>query len=909
MSSIFRRADTSKPTKINHAQINQSVLGYALPVVMGKGKVQQSLLWMDGFAFKKIKVNNGSSGGKGVGGGGKGGGTQYVYSADLIAALCNGPVTGVGDVWSNQSWLSNTNAAETWTIVSGSDPIYTPTNSGNMAVDLGVSINTSFSASYSDLGAGSPTTLAGSDFVAFRRVAFGITPNSGEYSIDGSNRFHFAPGDAGKTVKIQYSFSLGNVKEQQIDIIPNPSHTITIGTGTPPFSSDGGVIYYTGPNAGHAFTRVTSITGAGQYTLSVSSGIATYGFYSGDIGAEVLITYHVNNSAALPQGTPTSLSFTLFEGAMGQAPWATLGTTFPGANLGYTGIAYVTYGPMDLGYSGQIQQNVFEVMTADAYGGGIPDCSPVQCIYQVLTNPVWGLGAGAVPFPTSAIDNSPAGTWGKKTSSTARMADSTAWSWFAANGFFISPVIDKQDSAASLISRWLEAGACASFMSEGLFKLAPFGDTSTAGNGATWIAPSSFAAALDDTCFLKTGKNQDPVKISTPTDTMSAWNVCQVQWNNRANQYAPEVTPESDEAAINRYGKRIEDPQTWEFITTLPSATFAASMRVKRNVYQRNVYEFSLPYTYSYLEPMDVVAITTSSVWAAGVNNGNLALVNQPVRITKIVDNPGKEGLVITAEDRPFGVNQPTIYNKDLAAGQAYPNIFADPGNTEVVIFEAPSRLTGFQGNEIWIGACGSSADWGSCNVHVSQDGTTYEQIGEIKIPARLGVLASNLASGSDPDTTHSLVVNMVENSAALAAGTSADADIDNTLCFLGGELLSYSACSVTGQDQVTMDTYIRRGRKGSSILSHVAGELFVRLDDAIFKYTYDPAWAGKTVHFKFQSVNTFNNGAQDLSTVSAVSFTIPGQNPGTIDASSGLIIHSSSPFVGAGPLGWAPSA
>jgi hypothetical protein len=63
-----------------------------------------------------------------------------------------------------------------------------------------------------------------------------------------------------------------------------------------------------------------------------------------------------------------------------------------------------------------------------------------------------------------------------------------------------------------------------------------------------------------------------------------------------------------------------------------------------------------------------------------------------------------------------------------------------------------------------------------------------------------------------------------------------------------------------------------------------------MRLDGSVFKYTYDPSWAGKTVHLKFQSVNAYGNSAQDLSTLNAVSFTIPGDNPGTVDASTGLV-------------------
>jgi hypothetical protein len=108
----------------------------------------------------------------------------------------------------------------------------------------------------------------------------------------------------------------------------------------------------------------------------------------------------------------------------------------------------------------------------------------------------------------------------------------------------------------------------------------------------------------------------------------------------------------------------------------------------------------------------------------------------------------------------------------------------------------------------------------------------------------------------------------------------------------------------------------------GTSITTHAVGSLFMRLDSTIFKYTYDPTWAGKTLYFKFQSVNSFGNMAQDISTLTAVSFVVPGKNPGTIDASSGLVINAGpghrivpTPLpihifgYGAGPLGWTPIA
>ena len=927
MAALFQRPNG--PTRINQAQINQSVLGYCVAVVMGRGKLQQTILWLDGFQSS----NAPSSGGKGSGGKD---GNQLMYSADVIAGLCpGGPngLLGIGDVWCGQSWLRNTETDESYSIT-GSTPSYTPSYSAQMTGDKGVAFIVPTSGSYTDLGAPTPTTVSGNSLVPLQRVPYNASsPNalsSGTFSVSPSNSYYFSPADAGQTVQLYYTFSLSTISRQQNALIPS-GLKIEI-DGNMPFVADSGVVYYstgsTNPNNGKQLQRVygtPTVAGTysvdnGDYDVSGSppnetvtvNRPASYTFAPGDLNQEVQISFQLDNSQNIPAGTQTSLSFMLIGGTPGQETWALLDSNYPGAALGYTNIALAVFSPMDLGYGAQIQQNVYEVLTADAWGGGISDCNPVQCIMQVLSNPVWGLGAGAFPFPLSAIDNGEYGTWGSGNAGSSGnganamatraslprpiggpsprllVTENTATAWFAANNFFISPVIDRQDTAASLIGRWLEAGMCAAFMSEGLMKLVAYGDTTTSNNGATWTAPAAFDAQLDDTCFVKKGKGQDPVKISS-SPWQDAYNTVQVSWNNRGNQYAPEITPESDKAAILRYGSRIEDPQAWDFITTLAAATFAASMRVKRNVYTRNTYEFSLPFRFGYLEPMGIVSVTANSAWNSTTNN-TLQLVNRPVRITKMVDNP--DGTYdVTCEDYVWGVQQPSIFSKTTAMAVAQANQFADPGNTQAVVFEATSRLTQYAGNQMWIGANGADENWGGCNVWASMDGDKYTQLGTIEGQARLGTLAAALPTGSDPDTADSLVVNLVPGSAGLESGTQADADQGNTLCYVDGELIAYSACAITGTDQYTAGTYLRRGQMGSSIGAHAAGSNFMRLDTAVLKYTYDPSWYGKTVYLKFQSFNRFGNSAQDMSTLTPVMFTVPGQNPGAFSASSGAVL------------------
>lgn len=1018
--SIFGGSAKS-PTRINNVQMTQSSLGRCVPSAMGQVRIHQSLIWQDGLTSTAV-----SQGGKGGGKGSSG----VDYAADTVAALCNGVVEGVTNVWLGQSWLSNMSGTDSISIPASL--VYATPNAAVLSADNGIVFATTYNNTYTDFGAPAATILSGTDYAPLTKVPYvaGQTLATGTYSVnpasigtftltacaaasggntvytgtitggtapytsggsnayigfvfivtgfqnaanngtytctastagtltlnnaggvaetyagtaaDSGNTYHFASADAGQSAVVSYQLSLQNFFNQETDMIP-ANGVVSVGGGYYP-TVDGGTfgrppVYTSGANQGQAFKLVSTPTAAGQYSYSTpgvgqSMGGANYTFYvgaGGDLGQSVLITWQYQNLGAVTGKSNTLLNFELANGNFAQPvnPYLLSGDTaqffgttltepsFPGAALGYSNTAYLLYYPMSLGESGTVPDITVEIKTPDSYGGvyssgpsqgkAIVDCNPVTCIMQVLTNPVWGLGNSMIPFPASAIDNGSVGTWGGPAGTPGtRVSGSTAWNWFASNSFFISPLLDDQDSASSIIEKWLEAGQCAAFMSEGVLKLTPYGTQSTAGNGCTWVAPQAAVAAFDDTCFISKD-GEDPVKI-TRTPYADAYNEVQVNFYNRNAQYSNELIQEFDQASINRWGLRLEDPQDWNFIHTLDAATFAANMRVKRSVNVRNNYTFTVPFIYSYVECMDIVTISTTSSWAAGLNNINLGVVNLPVRVIKVVDDP-EAGIELTCEDSLFSAGIPVLYNKQISSGDPVVNAYTAPGNTIAVMFEAPSRLSGYTGNEIWIGACGTTDQWGGCQIWASQDGTKYANIGEITAQARIGTLASTFAAGSDPDTADNLVVNMVENTGGLDAGTSADADMGNTLCFVDGEIIAYSACALSGQNQYTMGTYIRRGLKNSPIESHLSGSLFLRLDTSIFKYKYDSTWAGQTIYLKFASFNIFNQMNQPLSTLTPVTFVVPGLGPGTIDQASGLIIAANTFNQGAGPENTTPVA
>jgi hypothetical protein len=125
---------------------------------------------------------------------------------------------------------------------------------------------------------------------------------------------------------------------------------------------------------------------------------------------------------------------------------------------------------------------------------------------------------------------------------------------------------------------------------------------------------------------------------------------------------------------------------------------------------------------------------------------------------------------------------------------------------------------------------------------------------------------------GANPDTTNTLAVNLAESQGQLISGTSSDAQNAVTLCYCGGELLSYQTAALTSGYAYNLTT-LYRGLYGTSAASHASGAQFARLDQSTFKYQLPSGYIGVTLYFKFQSFNIFGLQPQDLSTCTAYTF------------------------------------
>src|SRR5262245_56905574 len=84
------------------------------------------------------------------------------------------------------------------------------------------------------------------------------------------------------------------VSQNEAAVVPaSPAYTVTVANAAN-YSDDLGVYYASGANAGNRFTRVTTPSAAGQYSINPATGI--YTFAAADAGAALLISYLFNGT-------------------------------------------------------------------------------------------------------------------------------------------------------------------------------------------------------------------------------------------------------------------------------------------------------------------------------------------------------------------------------------------------------------------------------------------------------------------------------------------------------------------------------------------------------------------------------------------------------------------------------------
>lgn len=567
----------------------------------------------------------------------------------------------------------------------------------------------------------------------------------------------------------------------------------------------------------------------------------------------------------------SSLGLTFSNGDDPQSPWSYLTAKHPEAALSYPGTVWVAKANYDLGTSASLPQHSFETKALrwNTQIGGSGDADPALCVYDLLTLPTGGCG-----FPVSLIDTASLLS-GPDAPTTG---DSAFQTYCQAMSFGISPALTTQEQAIDVLDRWGKILNTAVVWNGAVLKFIPYALETITGNGVTYVPPNPVTSSiytLTDADYISGGGSggdgQDPI-IITRRNPQDQKNRLQMEILNREKEYNAVPVEWVDQALVDQFGNRQDAVFNAHEVCDMAMATSLVALMGQRNAYRGgNTYKFSVGPAFCLVEPMDTLTLVDPVL---GV------MIVQVDRIEEDEENnfsiEASQLLQGSTDTTGFAPPDQTPTGNDTGVAA---------GNVNTPVFIEPTSLLAGSEAQVWAAVSGVDTDhWGGCLVWVSQDNATYAQIGEITEPARMGVstTALPLYAGANPDTTDSLGVNLTMSAGELISVSAGDAATYATLCYLGGEFISYQDALLTSTYHYTLGTKLYRGLYGTAAAAHLSGVDFVRVDDTIFKYVLPPQYIGKTLYFKFQSYNIFGGALQDLSTCTAYTYTPSGAGFGT---------------------------
>lgn len=546
------------------------------------------------------------------------------------------------------------------------------------------------------------------------------------------------------------------------------------------------------------------------YTVAVILGLCE-GPISG-IG-KVWIGKNVHNYPA------DDVQLTLFDGKENQQPWAYTQGKHPDKALPYPGLAYMA-GVIDLGDSGSMPSYNFEVKGRLLETGDGIDVNPADYIRYVLDK------IGKKDMQIIGLDNY------RKYCKEADLLIS-------------SPPDEDAKAAREVVNEIAKLTNAYVFWSNDKLKIVPLADRPV----GSWAPDKTGIIDLTADDFLP--QSGGALVTYKRKDSSAIYNQFPVEFINRANGYEKESVSYEFTEDIKNYGVRAASVTNAHYIYTKERAVKIAEQLARNNKYERTQYTFKLDWSLCRLEVGDLVRLTDE----------NSGIYEQVAVINGITE--GTDGcLTVTAISRAPGDYPAAKYNVH-ANDRPYIDYNKTAPDTVPVIFQPPADLTA-DGLELWIAAKGKDDGWGGCTVYVSDDNTNYRTVGQIAGSARCGKLINNITKDSTD-----IIVSCNDQ---LISGTKQDAERKNTLCWIGGECLSYVTATLLSTGHYKLSGCIR-SQYNTTPAAHSAGTDFVRLDNAVLHLDFAKDDIGKKIYIKFCSYNIFGAGNQDLSEVRAYEY------------------------------------
>ena len=529
-----------------------------------------------------------------------------------------------------------------------------------------------------------------------------------------------------------------------------------------------------------------------------------------------------------------SIQLTLFNGAIAQAPWPYMTSKHPDKALPYSGLAYMA-GVVDLGDRGSLPQYNFEVYGKLRDTGDGTDVNPADYIEHVLQS----VGADV---QIEGIENFRA--YCK-----------------AADILISTPPEQKSAKAQQIINDIAEITNSLVFWSTDRLKIVPLADKPI----GTWTPANQIQYNLTADDFIAGTDGQ--LILYKRKDTSEAYNEATVEFINRANSYEKETVSFEVVADVQKNGLKPASKKSAHYLYTKARAQYYAEQLAMKRLYAKTQYTFRLDWAFCTLEVGDLVTLTDEA-----------CQLNKQIVVITAVNEAADGQLEFTAEGKPAGTYAPARYDVHENERPFIDYNQEAPSVNDVAIFQTVGDVGG---NNVFIGV-NAPAGWGGCSVWLSDNNQNYSRIGSITQQARMG--RTRLAFN---ETASACEVTL--NQGMLKGGTHIDAERANTLCWVNGEALSYEGANMALNNQFSL-TGLVRGQYGTNAISHNAGERFIRVDEALFRYPYRKEDIGKTIYLKFTSSNIFGSNEQELDEVQAYQYTL---TPYFIPEVTGLTLYT----------------
>lgn len=494
----------------------------------------------------------------------------------------------------------------------------------------------------------------------------------------------------------------------------------------------------------------------------------------------------------------------------------------------------------------------------------VNDAKPASVIPDFLTNVDYGAGV-------------PSGYLADLTQGGAAGAYST---YCTAMGFKVAPVFkdakganehlrDILDATNSEVIRTPSAGGVMQI------QVIPYGDVAVSANGASYSPVLTIQAALTDDDYLgvidatSAPTGTDPIQITrnSPGDT---YNTVPVSFCDRMAGYNVSTLsiPEPTDAALN--GTRKASAKSMPMVVLRTHAQVLSAILGQAQVFKKNRFKFQVGWRFARLEPMDLITIQ-SNIMGLGTTTVRIISVTWPDESSE------DQGLTIEAESNPIGWAHATV-QAPLSTGGTTTNTQIDPGATYApVIFDVAPLASITGGPEIVIGATGG-ADWGGCNVYISNDNLNFSPVGQITSKATYGVLTAGMLA------TGGASVDLTTAQGALTTITTAQALAGQGLCWVAGasggsqgEMVDFSTATLGAAFNYTLTLPVR-GAYGTTAATHANGAAFMALDAAPIRYAVPSGWLGSPIYIKLQAFNRWGVGLQSLASTGVITYTPTSQ-------------------------------